>query len=66
MVSTLLTGMSLVSYYLAKNPDVQEHLFLEVMDAIQENGDDQHLDYNVIQSLPYLDQVMMQIEKFQH
>ena len=66
MVSTLLTGMSLVSYYLAKNPDVQEHLFLEVMDAIQENGDDQNLDYNVIQSLPYLDQVMMQIEKFQH
>ena len=66
MVSTLLTGMSLVSYYRAKNPDVQEHLFLEVMDAIQENGDDQHLDYNVIQSLPYLDQVMMQIEKFQH
>ena len=58
--------MSLVSYYLAKNPDVQEHLFLEVMDAIQENGDDQHMDYNVIQSLPYLDQVMMQIEKFQH
>ena len=52
-------GMSLVSYFLAKNPDVQEQVFLEVTDAIQQNGGNEHLDYNAIQSLPYLDQVIM-------
>lgn len=49
--------MSLVSYFLAKNQDVQEQLYREVMDAIVQNDGNEHLDYNAIQSLPYLDQV---------
>jgi hypothetical protein len=49
--------MSLVSYFLAKNQDVQEQLFREVTDAIAQNGGNPHLDYNTVQSLPYLDQV---------
>ncbi len=49
--------MSLVSYFLAKNQDVQEQLFREVSDAIAQNGGNPHIDYNVVQSLPYLDQV---------
>ena len=49
--------MSMVSYFLAKNQDVQEHLYNEISDAIAQNNGDEHLDYNTIQSLPYLDQV---------
>jgi tetrahydromethanopterin S-methyltransferase subunit A len=49
--------MSLITYFLATNQEVQEHLLGEVNDAIAQNGGDQHLDYNAIQSLPYLDQV---------
>ena len=49
--------MSLISYFLATNQDVQEQLHREVSDAIAQNGGDQHLDYNAIQSRPYLDQV---------
>jgi len=45
------------SYFLATNPDVQEELFHELEEAVSKNGGDEHLDYNVIQSLPYLDQV---------
>jgi hypothetical protein len=39
------------------NPNVQEELFSEIEEAVRGNGGDQHLDYNAIQSLPYLDQV---------
>jgi hypothetical protein len=47
------------SYFLAKNPDAQEELFQEIEEAVLSNGGDQHLDYNIIQSLPYLDQVKL-------
>ncbi len=49
--------MSLAQYFLAKNQDVQEHLYNEIQDAIAQNGGNQHLDYSTIQALPYLDQV---------
>jgi len=54
---TTSSGMSLVTYFLAKNPIVQEKLFEEVQDAISQNIGDQKLDYYVIQAMPYLDQV---------
>ncbi len=47
------------SYYLATNPDAQEELFREIEEAVLSNDGDQHLDYNAIQSLPYLDQVKL-------
>lgn len=52
--------MSIVLYYMAKNQDIQEKLHEEIMDAIEANSDDQHLDYNVVQSLPYLDMAIME------
>jgi hypothetical protein len=50
-------GMALVSYFLATTPDVQEQLYREIGDAVNENNGDLNLDYNVIQSLQLLDQV---------
>ena len=52
----------MVSYFLAKNQDVQEHLYNEISDAIAQNNGDEHLDYNTIQSLPYLDQVRQALQ----
>eukprot|EP00095_Tigriopus_kingsejongensis_P009344 snap_masked-scaffold362_size196086-processed-gene-0.20 protein:Tk09344 transcript:snap_masked-scaffold362_size196086-processed-gene-0.20-mRNA-1 annotation:"low quality protein: probable cytochrome p450 6a13" len=51
--------MALASYYLAKNPDCQEKLYQEIMDAVSEmDDDDKHPDYNLVQGLPYLDMVV--------
>ena len=48
------------SYFLATNPEVQEELFREIDEAVEANGGDQHLDYNITQTLQYLDQVWTQ------
>nr|APH81388.1 cytochrome P450 CYP3026A2 [Tigriopus kingsejongensis] len=54
---TTAQTMALTSYYLAKNPDCQEKLYQEIMDAVSEM-DDEHPDYNLVQGLPYLDMVV--------
>merc|ERR1719186_2019193 len=53
------TGMaiSFAGYELAKHPDIQEKLQEEIDEAFDEAGDKMP-DYNVIQNLPYLDQVI--------
>lgn len=56
---TSSTIMSICLHFLAKNPDVQERLYLEVTDALEGAlEDDGHLGYNAVQSLPYLDMVI--------
>ena len=48
------TGSAIV-WFLVKNPDVQEALYNEVRDAIEENGGSPYLDYDTIQNLQYLE-----------
>ena len=48
------TMMSGCTYFLARNQDIQERLFLEIKEADL----DDNLDYNTIMSLPYLDMVV--------
>jgi len=53
------TGMllSYIGWELAKNPDIQAKLQEEIDEAFDENNDKMP-DYNTIQNLPYLDQVI--------
>ena len=59
------TGMTLayLAYELSINPDVQEKLQEEVDQAFEEAGGE-FPDYNVIQSLPYLDMVIYETLRF--
>ncbi|TRY80861.1 hypothetical protein TCAL_07803 [Tigriopus californicus] len=50
--------MSIVSYFLATNEDVQEKVYEEVSEAITQNGGSDSLDYNTIQGMSYLDKVV--------
>jgi len=54
---TSSSGMAFVMYHLAVNPHIQEKLLEEIDEAISKNGGNEHLDYNAVQELPYLDQV---------
>merc|ERR1711997_278031 len=58
------TGMALAfaAYELANNPDIQETLRDEIDLAYEEAG--RMPDYNVIQTLPYLDQVVHETLRF--
>ena len=53
------TGISLsyMAYELANHPDIQSRLQEEIDEAFEDAGD-KFPDYNVIQSLPYLDMVL--------
>ena len=50
--------MATCSHYLAKYPEIQERLFEEIDQAIQDNDGNQSLDYNAIQGLQFLDMVV--------
>nr|APH81387.1 cytochrome P450 CYP3025B1 [Tigriopus kingsejongensis] len=54
---TSSTIMAICSVMLANHPDVQERLLTEIQDIIEEHGS-QHLPYDVVQTLPYLDMVI--------
>jgi len=51
---------SAITWFLVKNPDVQEALYNEVRDAIEENRGSPYLDYDTIQNLEYLEGVVME------
>lgn len=55
---TTSSGISVTFHHLAKNPDVQEKLYQEISDAIEENNGDPNLDYNKLHSLIYLEKVL--------
>ena len=59
------TGMTLsyMAYQLSINPEVQQRLQEEIDEAFDEAGG-KFPDYNVIQSLPYLDQVIHETLRF--
>ena len=50
--------MSFVAYELACNPDIQQRLYEEILEVINETGDDQKISYEQLQSMKYLDQVV--------
>ena len=55
--------MAVVIFCLAKNPDVQEKLFDEINDALAQSADGE-LDYNTVQTLPYMDMVVNEALRF--
>jgi len=59
------TGMTLAyaAYELSKNPEIQKKLQDEIDEAFEESGGETP-DYNVIQSLPYLDMVIHETLRF--
>ena len=57
-LDTSSTMMSVCLYFLAKNLRVQEQLREEIDRAVMENNGDKHLEYNVVQTLPYLDKII--------
>ena len=54
-MDTTSNGMSRILHLLSENPDVQDKLGKEVTEAYANCGDD--LDYETLNSLPYLDAV---------
>ena len=57
---TVSTGMAQVVYCLAKNAKVQDQLYDEIMEAIEKSDGKKGLQYNTIQSLPYLEMVVLE------
>ena len=55
--------LATLMYCLAKNPEVQEKLFDEVEDALAQT-DSGELDYNTVQTLPYMDMVIHEALRF--
>ncbi len=60
---TTSTAVGVTLGYLAKLPDIQEKLFQEINDAMEENGT-RNLDYETVQKLPYLDQVFYETLRY--
>ena len=60
------TGLTLsyLAYAMSKNPGIQEKLQQEIDQAYDESDDD-FLDYNTIQHLPYLDMVIHETLRYQ-
>ena len=55
---TSSTAMAAMCLLLAKTPGVQDRLYEEIQAAINNNNGSPELDYNTIQTLPYLDQTI--------
>ncbi len=55
---TTSTGLALVFHFLATNPDVQDRLLAEINEAVEANNGDEHLEYNALQGLTYMDKVI--------
>ena len=62
-VDTSSAILAVLMYSLAKNPEVQDKLFDEVDDALTQS-DAGELDYNTVQTLPYMDMVVNEALRF--
>jgi len=51
-------ALALALHYMARYPDVQEKLYLEIQDAIDNNNGESDLDYHTLNNLPYLGKVI--------
>jgi cytochrome P450 len=58
------TTLALVLWALAKHLDVQERLFLEIQDVIEEKGGIEKLDYNTVMNMEYLDNVINELLRY--
>lgn len=56
VTETSSTGLALTAFFLAKNQDCQDKAYQEIKDAIDANGGNQHLSYQAIHGLQYLEQ----------
>lgn len=58
---TTSTILSVIIYFLAKNPDVQELAYQEIKDIIDENGSLEQLDYHTVKDrLQYLEKLIFE------
>ena len=55
---TTSTGMAVILFFLANHPDVQEKMYQEIQDAIEDNGGLPNLDYNKLHGLKYMEKVV--------
>ena len=55
---TTSTAMAIVLFFLANYPDVQEKVYEEIQNAIDENGGKEQLDYNALHGLSYMEKVV--------
>ena len=55
---TTSTGMALVLFFLANHPEVQEKMYQEIQEAIEDNGGSPDLDYNALHGLKYMEKVV--------
>ena len=51
-------ALALVLHYMARYPDIQEKLYLEIQDAIDNNNREPDLDYHTLNNLPFLGKVI--------
>ncbi len=60
---TTSTSLAVTFGFLAKHQDIQEKLYQEINDAMEKEGS-KTLDYQTVQTLPYLDQVFNETLRF--
>ena len=55
---TTSTGLAVVLFFLANHQDVQEKVYQEIQNAIEENDGKEQLEYNALHSLGYMEKVV--------
>ena len=55
---TTAASVSFILYFLAKNPEIQEKLYQEISDTIEDNDGDKNLNYDQLFSMTFMDKVI--------
>nr|AKH03530.1 cytochrome P450 3081B1 [Paracyclopina nana] len=61
---TSSSALSIVMHFMAKNPDLQEKLYREIKDAIEENNGNANLDYTTLNGLKFMGSVIKESLRF--